>query len=273
MSNYTVKFVLNHRACPQLNPMDFIDLAAELGMSGIELRNDVKENSITNLVTAKAVAERAAAKNIQVLTINALYPFNEWNEERQKQAEELADLCQASGAKSLVCCPLVLADDQFSENEKVRKATEALQNLAPILKSRGVKGHVEPLGFPNSTLRRKKLALKAIDEAGAADVFTLLHDNFHHAGAGETEYQAQRTGLVHISSVTDNSLAMEDILDAHRFFVQGNDITFCVEQIRDLLNAGYNGFVSFEPFADEIGEYADPATAIKESMQHIMETL
>ena len=89
----------------------------------------------------------------------------------------MADLCQASGAKALVCCPLV-SEKKFTEDEQVQETSDALKNI-PILKSRGLLGHLETLGFPISSFRKKELALKAIDEAGVSDVFDLLHDKFH----------------------------------------------------------------------------------------------
>jgi len=273
MSNTEIKFALNHRSCPQLSPLDLVDLAAELGLSAVELRNDVKENSITDLATATSVADRAAQKGIEVLTINALYPFNVWNDERREQAETLADLCQAAGAKALVCCPLVSADESISEAEQLQMAVDALKNLAPILKSRGLIGYVEALGFPISTLREKSLALRAIDAAGVGELFSLLHDTFHHAGARESEYQPERTGLVHISSVVDDSLDMDDILDAHRYFVQDGDTTFCLDQLRELYKGGYQGYIAFEPFADEIWNYQDPVTPITDSVKYILSNI
>ena len=273
MKSNKIKFAVNHRSCPQLSPMELIDLAVELGVSAIELRNDVKENSITDIGIAKSVAQYALKKNIEVLTINALYPFNIWNKERKAQAEMLADLCQATGAKALVCCPLVSENMKLTEYEQIQKATNALKEISLILKSRGLIGHVETLGCPKSSLRKKKFALKAIDDAGVSNIFNLLHDNFHHAGAKETEYHPKRTGLVHISSVINQSLTMKDLQDSHRFFVQDKDLTSCIKQIQELINKGYSGYFSFEPFADEIWNYSDPGSVIKESMNFITENI
>ena len=93
MKSNKIKFAVNHRSCPQLSPMELIDLAVELGVSAIELRNDVKENSITDIGIAKSVAQYALKKNIEVLTINALYPFNIWNKERKAQASLCFGIC------------------------------------------------------------------------------------------------------------------------------------------------------------------------------------
>ena len=86
----------------------------------------------------------------------------------------------------------------------------ALKAMAPILRERGLVGLVEPLGFPISSMRTKRQAVAAIDEAGGGDVYRLVHDTFHHHLAGETEFFPERTGIVHISGVVDPDVAVED---------------------------------------------------------------
>jgi len=273
MKDNKFKFAINHRSCPKLSPIELIDLAVELGVSAIELRTDIKQNSISDIKTAMKVGQYALMKNIEILTINALYPFNIWDNERKEQAVKLADLCQAIGAKALVCCPLVSENMEFTDDKQIQKATNALNEISLILKSRNLIGHVEPLGFPKSSLRKKKIAVKAIDDAGVSNIFNLLHDNFHHAGAKETEYYPKRTGLVHISSVIEQSLTMEELQDSHRFFVQDNDSTYCMKQINELINRGYNGYFSLEPFADEIWNYSKPSAVIKKTMDFIIDNI
>uniref|UniRef100_UPI00037CA48A TIM barrel protein n=1 Tax=Xanthomonas phaseoli TaxID=1985254 RepID=UPI00037CA48A len=117
----------------------------------------------------------------------------------------------------------------------------ALKAMKLILEERGLTGLVEPLGFPVSSLRTKAEAVRAIDAAGGGDVYKLVHDTFHHHLAGETELFPERTGLVHISGVTDP--------------------------------AGYKGPYSFEPFATEVHELKDPAVVVKDSIDHISRAL
>ena len=199
MSDKKIKFGFNHMIYPALTPEQLVDAAVSLGAVAIELRNDVGANGIADVETARRVGGQAKEKGIEVRSINALYPFNVWNDERARQTEALAELCAASGAVGLVMCPL-------NENRMVEDSPEkqaglrtALRALREILGAHGLKGFVEPLGFPVSSLRFKREALAAIDDIGAADIFSLTHDTFHHRGAGETEVFAKRTGLVHIS--------------------------------------------------------------------------
>jgi 2-keto-myo-inositol isomerase len=180
----------------------------------------------------------------------------------------MADYAAASGAKALVMCPLndgteVSFDDLVA----------ALTAMKPILEERGLTGFVEPLGFPVSSLRTKAEAIKAIDAAGGGDVYRLVHDTFHHHLAGETVFFPERTGLVHISGVTDPAVSVADMLDAHRVLVDGGDRLENIAQIRTLQAAGYNGPYSFEPFASEVHALKNPAAALKDSIDHISRAL
>ena len=104
--------------------------------------------------------------------------------------------------------------------------------MAPILRERGLTGLVEPLGFPISSMRTKAEAIAAIEAAGGADVYKLMHDTFHHHLAGETELFPEWTGLVHISGVTDPDVAVDDMLDAHRVLVDGKDRLENIPQLK-----------------------------------------
>ena len=239
-------------------------MARALGISDVEIRNDTP-----NVVGTIAPAEvKAAAKSagVNLLSINALYPFNVWNEERRAQTEKLASYAAACGAEALVMCPL-------NEGKPVSQEAlvEALIAIKPILLAHGIKGLVEPLGFGVSSLRRKADAIAAIKAAGGEGVFKLVHDTFHHHLAGETAFYPEWTGLVHISGVADTAVSVADMLDAHRVLVDKRDRLGNVAQSDALQAAGYKGQVSFEPFATEVQELADPQSALAESMAWLRE--
>ena len=268
----TIKFALNHKSCPTLSPIATLDAAKALGVGGVELRNDVGENSIATFAQARAIGEHAAAIGVEILTINALYPFNVWNKEREQQTTKLAQLAQASGTKALVCCPLVAPPDE-QQVPGAEELVSALKSIAPILLDHGIKGMVEPLGFPSSSLRFKKDAIAAIEAAGLAETFSLVHDTFHHAGSSDADFYPQNTGLIHASAVTDTNLTMESMLDGDRYFVGPGDRLNSVAQIAKMLSMNYSGYVSFEPFADDIADYPDPVAAIRESMDYVLAEL
>lgn len=273
MSSKTIKFGFNHMVSPSLTPGALLTTAVKVGAAAVELRNDVGDNSVKDVDAARDIGAKAADLGLSIRSINALYPFNVWNDERARQAEALAKLARASRAEGLVVCPLNEGKLLEDTPEKAAGLRAALTALRDILGEYGIKGFVEPLGFPVSSLRFKREALAAIDAIGAADTFSLVHDTFHHAGAGEKEIFAKRTGLVHISGLEDPSIGFDDMLDGHRVLVGPKDRLGNIEQLRVLLDDGYDGIVSFEPFAKEVHDSPDPIGAIRRSMDYVRQQL
>ncbi|WP_413875180.1 TIM barrel protein [Albidovulum sp.] len=257
-----MRFAMNHIAAPKLALPEFFAMARRLGATEVEIRNDLPD--VLGAWKAAEVKEAAADAGVTILSINALYPFNVWKDDLPAKAERMADYAAEAGVKALVMCPL-------NEGTPVghSEVVAALESMAPILRARGLTGLVEPLGFPVSSMRTKREAIAAIEEAAGWDVFRLLHDTFHHHLSGETEIYPRRTALVHVSGVTDPALAVADMLDAHRVLVDAGDRLENVAQIRALLAAGYDGPFSFEPFAPEVHGLPDPEAALRASMDHV----
>jgi 2-keto-myo-inositol isomerase len=260
-----LRFALNHMVAPQLGLADFFRLTRGLGLSEVEIRNDLANQP---LLPPGDVRRLAGEQGVTILTINALQKFNHWSAERAKEAQALADYCNACGSKALI---LVAANDGSGRGdaERVRNATESLRGLKPILQSAGITGLVECLGFEACSLRKKSEAVAAIDAADGGGVFKLTHDTFHHHLAGEARLFADRTGLVHISGVEDPAVSIADMRDSHRVLVGPRDRLGNIAQLRALRASGYAGPLSFEPFAAEIATLADPARAISQSMEFI----
>jgi 2-keto-myo-inositol isomerase len=254
-----MRFSLSHILAPRYSPAQFFALARALGCTDVEIRNDTP--NVVGTISPAEVKSAARDAGVTLLSINALYPFNVWNEERRAQTEKFAAYAAECGALALVMCPL-------NEGKPVAQESlvAALAAIKPILVAHGIKGLVEPLGFEVSSLRRKADAIAAIQAAGGESVFKLVHDTFHHHLAGETEFFAEWTGLVHISGVIDPAVSVADMLDAHRVLVDQRDRLGNVAQIRALQAAGYAGPFSFEPFATEVQELADPQAALADSM-------
>ena len=259
-----MRFSLSHILAPRQTPAQFFAMARTLGVTDVEIRNDTP--NVVGTIAPAEVKAAAQAAGVTLLSINALYPFNVWNEERRVQTEKLAAYAAACGAEALVMCPLNEGNPVSQE-----ALVEALVAIKPILLAHGIKGLVEPLGFEVSSLRRKADAIAAIQAAGGEGLFKLVHDTFHHHLAGETEFYPEWTGLVHISGVADAGVPVADMLDAHRVLVDKRDRLGNVAQIRALQAAGYNGAYSFEPFATEVQELADPQTALADSMGWLRE--
>ncbi|KQO76245.1 TIM barrel protein [Rhizobium sp. Leaf262] len=261
-----MRFAINHITVPNLSLVDFFAAARNLGLTEVEIRNDLPD--IVNTIPAAEVKAAAQKAGVDIISINALYPFNVWSGELPNKAIALADYAAASGAKALVMCPL-------NDGTKVSfdDLVAALKAMKPILQERGLIGLVEPLGFPISSLRTKKEALRAIDAAEGGDVYKLMHDTFHHHLSGETEFFPDRTGLVHISGVVDPDVYVNDMLDAHRVLVDSHDRLENIAQIKALIAAGFQGPYSFEPFAEEVHALANPEVSVRESMDYVLSKL
>ena len=259
-------FGLNHRVASTASLTTFFDLAVSLGITDVEIRNELQGVAIADGTPASDVRREAETRGLTILSINALYPFNVWTAERAEQARSLVDYAVACGAEGVVLCPLNDPSFQASDAERLGMIRDALSALAPLLRGAGVTGLVEPLGFPESSLRLKREALDAIDAIDGADVFRLVHDTFHHHVAGEVEIFPRRTGLVHISGVDDPAVPRDAMKDAHRVLVDTDDRLDNTGQIRALTAGGYAGPLSFEPFADSVANAADIRSALADSM-------
>jgi 2-keto-myo-inositol isomerase len=262
----TIPFAINRISAARLSLQDFCQMVVNLGVDAVEFRNDLPGVEMQDGTPGSKVGEMARKHGLKALTINALYPFDVWDDTRAEQAKTLARYARDCGALALVLCPFNSHDDKRSESERRSDLRKALKALRPILQDHGLIGHVEPLGFPQSALRLKRPAVEAIDEVDGADTFNLVHDTFHHHLASDPDYFPDRTGLVHISGVEDASVPVTELLDGHRVLVGEADVLRNAEQIRALIDAGYRGYFSFEPFAKEIQELSDPEGALRKSM-------
>ncbi|WP_367256544.1 TIM barrel protein [Pseudomonas sp. stari2] len=268
-----LRFALNRMVAPRLSLPAFIDLAVVLKAGAIEIRNDLKGVEIEDGTAPEYVRELCAANGISVLSINALYPFDVWNDERREQALKLAAYARDCGARGVVMCPLNDRADPRGVAERSSGLRTALSELAPILRDHDLLGFIEPLGFKACSLRRKRTAAEAIKAVGGLDVFRLVHDTFHHHLAAEQEFFPELTGLVHISGVEENEAPLAALGDGHRVLVGADDILGNAAQINSLLAGGYSGYLSFEPFADSVHGLADIQTAIGASMDHLSKSL
>ena len=261
-------FALNHMSAPSHTISDFFDLAASLGMKGVEIRNDLQDNAILDGTPAAALRREAEARDLRILSINALQRFNEWNDIREEEAQSLIAYARDCGAEALVLVPVNDGTGR-ADGERQANLRIALKALRPLLEDAGIVGLVEPLGFQICSLRLKSEAVEVIASLDAAGTFRLVHDTFHHTLAGEEELFVAETGLVHISGVVDETLAVRDMRDGHRVLVDKRDRLDNVRQISALLSGGFQGPLSFEPFAESVHRTADLKRDLEESMTHI----
>ncbi|NKC07151.1 TIM barrel protein [Klebsiella variicola] len=257
------RFCINRKIAPALSIEAFFRLVNRLGLNKVELRNDLPSGKVTDDLSHQQVRELAARYHIEILTINAVYPFNRRSEEVRQLTESLLKEAQAIGAKSLVLCPL-------NDGSKVpaSETLSALRDLAPLFAFYGIHGLVEPLGFPQSSLRSALQAQTLIHDARVP--FKLLIDTFHHhlypQAADEfsqvevadefSQVEVADIGLVHLSGVEDTR-PREQLTDAERIMLTPQDRLGTCEQVKALEARGYQGVYAFEPFAPELAQWSE----------------
>lgn len=67
---------LNRIIYPSLNLADFFKFTADLGLSKVELRNDLPGKGIIDSYSPEQVKDLSKKYGIEILTINALQKFN-----------------------------------------------------------------------------------------------------------------------------------------------------------------------------------------------------
>jgi 2-keto-myo-inositol isomerase len=269
----SIKFALNHMTAPGLDCRRFLDLAASLGCVGVELRNDLADKKLSGAdffdgQAPQAIGEYARDQRLRLLGLSEAYGFNSWDEPMRAKVQLLIEQAKASGAESISLIPRNDAP-KWSDAERIAALRGAIAAILPMLDKADMAALIEPLGFTSSSLRSKAEAVEAIEAEGGIGRFKLVHDTFHHHLAGGGPVFPEHTGIVHISGVVDPSLDVEEMQDGHRILVDGRDRLGNVEQIRELMQAGYTGAFSYEPFSPEVHALADPAAAISASFELI----
>lgn len=264
-----IRFALNRMSAPRMGFDAYCAMTRRLGVAAIEIRNDLSGVEITDGTPAAQIGEIAKANGLVIRSINALQRFEQFDAEREAEAIALARYARDCGAEALVLCPTNNRGDKRTAEERHAALVHALTSLKPILNEHGIVGLVEPLGFEECAVRRKSQAVRAFEEikANSTDTtFRLVHDTFHHHLAGEGLFFPEWTGLIHISGVEDSAVTVPDMRDGHRVLVGAGDRLGNPAQIRRLLDAGYAGYVSFEPFAESVAASATIEAELAASM-------
>ncbi|MGV2103824.1 TIM barrel protein [Rhizobium sp. 21-4511-3d] len=272
-----IRFALNHITAPRLSSRAFIDLAAKLGCTGVELRNDLADKGLTTRAffdaeAPAAIGAYARDHHMTLLGLSEAYGFNRWSPAMKDKVELLIEQAKAAGAQTISLIP---SNDGRQEPDEKRLADlrHALSEVLPLVRSAGLKALVEPLGFTTSSLRLKREAVDAIADVGGNDHFRLVHDTFHHFLAGESEYFPGMTGIVHISGVVDNTVTPDAMQDGHRILVNERDRLGNIAQLRALQALGYQGTYSFEPFAASVHADPDLENHLRQSIAFIREAV
>ncbi|MFA5570582.1 MAG: TIM barrel protein [Sphaerochaetaceae bacterium] len=265
-----MNFALNRVSVPHLTLPEFLAHAKIMGFGAVEVRNDLDGGHILDQMDPHEVKELCNELKISIITINALQRFNDRKEfitQRVEELKEMVNLASRAGIEAIVLCPVNDEDESRTPQQRIEDTAYALKAYEPIFKEGGVIGLLEPLGFEYCSLRTKKEAIEAIALSGVKDLYYLVHDTFHHYLSGEQEIYPELTSLVHMSGVVTKK-EKSKITDADRVLVTSDDIMSNVEQIKQLYDAGYEGFWAFECFSKDVHDMEIPhlAQQIEESL-------
>jgi 2-keto-myo-inositol isomerase len=264
-------FALNHMTVARLSYAALLDMAARLGMAGVEVRNDLPRPLFDGL-SPEAAGAMARERGLRLLAVAEVKRFNDWSADREAEALALVRIARAAGAEAVSLIP---RNDNggMGNGERQGALRVALKALRPMLEDHDLTGLVEPLGFETCPLRLKTDSVEVIEALGAAGRFRLVHDTFHHHLAGGGPLFPEHTGIVHVSGVTDPRLSVAEMGDRHRGLVDAQDRLGNLAQLRAFEAAGWRGPVSFEAFAPETHAAADPEGDLRRSMDHIRDGL
>ena len=262
-----MKFCLNHMTTPNLDWRAFLDLANDVGATGIEFRNDLSTPLFSG-ETPETVSAAVKASGLTLYGLSQVYPFNDYSDEIAMAVSSLIDIANRCGSPTISLIPRNdgIALDEGKPQQTLR---HALQEIKPMLDGTGVIGLIEPLGFERSSLRSKREAVEAIESVNGEGVFKLVHDTFHHHLAQETEFFPLHTAMVHVSGVIDTTLDLRDMEDEHRVLVDEHDRLNNLAQLKTLLAFGYDGPVSMECFSPDIHRAFDISSQIQESFEFL----
>ena len=262
-------FALNHMTVARLSYVQLLDLAADLGCIGVEVRNDLPQPLFDGLDAATAGA-MARDKGLRILAVAEVKRFNDWSNTKAAEALALMKIARAAGAEAVSLIP---RNDNLGMGNGDRQTAlrAALKGLKPMLEDHSLTGLVEPLGFEICALRYKSEAVAAIEAIDGKGRFKLVHDTFHHTLAHGGDYFPDHTGIIHISGVVDQTVALGQMTDAHRILVDAADRLGNIDQIAALQALGFTGPVSFEAFAPQVHANTTPLADLAASIQFIRE--
>lgn len=264
-----LRFAINRMSAPLVPFAQFCAMAQRLGVDAIEIRNDLAGVETEDGTAGRIVGTIARDHGLRIRSINALQRFEQFDATRAAEALALMAYAADCGAQALVLCPTNSLRDARGAQQRHDDLVAALSHLAPMLHDHGLLGLVEPLGFEECAVRRKSQAVRAFGELADATPFALVHDTFHHHLAGEGLFFPDLTGLVHVSGVEDAGLEVSHMRDGHRVLVGPADRLGNAAQLARLLSAGYGGYASFEPFAQEIATAGDVEDRLAQSMRFL----
>ena len=184
--------------------------------------------------------------------------FNDWDSDRENEAVSLARYAAASARRELSSARSSTIDHGWSEPQLEEMLRHSLRMLRPILLDHGVTGYVEPLGMKGSTMKRQATAV-APSTTSLAGMRTEFVTTLFSSTAAATR-KCSRTASDWCTS--QESIATDlppgDLTEPDRGLVNEKDRVGIIRQLRSLIDGGYAGYVSIEPFKPSVQQDPEP---------------
>lgn len=264
-----ITFAMNRTCAPHLALPAFLSLAVGTGVKAIEIRNDIEGQEFMDGTEPAEILDQLQTANITIASVNALQRFNDWSQQRATEAKALMGYAAKLGAPGVVLCPVHTADHGWTQSESEKKLREGLKQLRPILLDLGVKGYVEPLGMMGSTMKKQSMAVTAIADVDGWDAYELCFDTFQFYRCGDSLLFPERIGLAHVSGIVRNDLAPAELTEPDRVLIEEKDRVNNMKQLRSLIEAGYSGYVSMEPFNVALQHSPDLQKKLRDSFARV----
>lgn len=265
------RFCLNRNISPSLDLENFFKLSRDVGLTAVELRNDLPGGSLLDDISPEQVSALADDYQVRILTINAVQKFNlvAVLDDVYSDVQALIRTAGAIGCQAIVLCPNNDPNDRRTSDQCYQDTVTALKRIGPLLGNAGINGFVEPFGFSECSLRSKETAIQAIRESGE-DAYRIVHDTFHHFLGPDEKLFSAETGIVHISGV-EADIDQAQFEDDHRILIGPKDRIDNQAQISEMEAQGYSGFYSFEPFSPNVQKMSlkELSKALDESLEVI----
>lgn len=265
----TLRLSINRTCAPQAALPAFIALARGAGVQAVEIRNDIEGCEFADGTPATEVRARLDSAGLAVASVNALQRFNDWTPDRAREAEALVAYAADLGAPGLVLCPVHTDDHGWTEAEAERNLRHGLAHLRPILMDHGLVGYVEPLGMRGSTMKRQAMAVAAVTDIDGWDSYQLCYDTFQFFRCGDTRLFPDRIGLAHMSGIARSDLAPDALSEPDRGLIFAGDRVGNVAGLQALRAAGYQGWISMEPFSPAVQTDPDLGARLRASLDHV----
>ena len=113
-----IAFAINRMSVPRLPFAQFAAIVQRLGVSAIEIRNDLNGVEMEDGTPGETIGAIARQHGLVIRSINALQRFEQFDATRQQEAAAMIAYARACGAQALVLCPTNSRRDERSPEQR-----------------------------------------------------------------------------------------------------------------------------------------------------------